>query len=113
MPTTKWRLGHKVPINVYAGDRPVCQCHNEEDARLIVEAVNAPLGASADGSSLKMRDDIDRVAELEEAIRAFIRDRGRHDSEHVYCCANGGRCLRCEESYIRAEAKLDAVLERH
>lgn len=36
-----WRVGHKVPINVYDGDRPVCQCHNEEDARAIVEAMNA------------------------------------------------------------------------
>jgi hypothetical protein len=38
-----WRTGHKVPINVYEGSnpgRPVCQCHNEEDAALIVEAVN-------------------------------------------------------------------------
>jgi hypothetical protein len=39
-----WRVGRKVPINVYDGgpsDRPVCQCHTEEDARLIVNAVNA------------------------------------------------------------------------
>ena len=25
-----WRVGSKVPINVYEGDRPVCQCHNSE-----------------------------------------------------------------------------------
>jgi hypothetical protein len=36
-----WRVGRKVPINVYDGDRPVCQCHNEEDAARIVIAVNA------------------------------------------------------------------------
>jgi hypothetical protein len=36
----RWRVGHKVPINVYDRDRPVCQCHNEEDAREIVEAMN-------------------------------------------------------------------------
>ena len=36
----KWRIGRKVPINVYEGDRPVCQCHAAEDAALIVRAVN-------------------------------------------------------------------------
>ena len=36
----KWRLGTKVPINVYEGDRPVCQCHTAEDAKVIVRAVN-------------------------------------------------------------------------
>jgi hypothetical protein len=36
----QWRIGHKVPINVYEGDRPVCQCHNEADAKLIVKSVN-------------------------------------------------------------------------
>ena len=35
-----WRLGRKVPINVYDEDRPVCQCHTVTDARLIVKAVN-------------------------------------------------------------------------
>lgn len=36
-----WRQGSKVRLNVYEGDRPVCQCHNEQDARRIVEALNA------------------------------------------------------------------------
>ena len=35
-----WRVGRKVPINVYDGDRPVCQCQTAEDAELIVMAVN-------------------------------------------------------------------------
>lgn len=38
--TTSWRVGTKVPINVYDGDRPVCQCQTAMDARLIVAAVN-------------------------------------------------------------------------
>lgn len=33
-----WRVGNKVPLNVYEGDRPVCQCHNAEDAQRIVAA---------------------------------------------------------------------------
>jgi hypothetical protein len=35
-----WRVGNKVPINVYEDDRPVCQCHNEIDAKAIVDAMN-------------------------------------------------------------------------
>jgi len=35
-----WRIGRNVPINVYDGDRPVCQCQTALDAKLIVEAVN-------------------------------------------------------------------------
>jgi hypothetical protein len=30
-----WRVGSKVPLNVYEGDRPVCQCHNPEDVDVI------------------------------------------------------------------------------
>lgn len=35
-----WRVGSKVPLNVYDGDRPVCQCHTPEDAARIVAAMN-------------------------------------------------------------------------
>jgi hypothetical protein len=38
-----WRVGSKVPLNVYEGERPVCQCHSAEDAALIVSAVNRVL----------------------------------------------------------------------
>lgn len=37
----KWRVGSKVPLNVYDGDRPVCQCHSFMDALDIVAAINA------------------------------------------------------------------------
>ena len=37
---SEWRVGSKVPINVYEGDRPICQCHTAIDAKRIVEAVN-------------------------------------------------------------------------
>jgi hypothetical protein len=36
-----WRVGKTVPLNVYEGDRPVCQCHAAEDAERIVQAMNA------------------------------------------------------------------------
>ena len=35
-----WRTGKRVAINVYEGDRPVCQCQTAADAALVVAAVN-------------------------------------------------------------------------
>lgn len=44
-----WRIGNKVPLNVYDGDgRPICQCHRGEEAELIVAAVNARIAAEYD-----------------------------------------------------------------
>jgi len=37
---SNWRVGRKIPLNVYEGARPVCQCHDTEDAAKIVAAVN-------------------------------------------------------------------------
>jgi hypothetical protein len=44
----KWRVGHKNPLNVYGAPttewpegRPVCQCHNSNDALRIVTVANA------------------------------------------------------------------------
>jgi hypothetical protein len=39
----RWRLGRNVPINVYEGDRPICQCHTSIDAKRIVDAMNRVL----------------------------------------------------------------------
>lgn len=36
----QWRVGRKVPINVYEGDSPVCQCQTPEYAARIVAAMN-------------------------------------------------------------------------
>ncbi len=44
----RWRVGKKVKLNVYEGSRPVCQCHNVEDAKRIVEAMNLPPAVVAD-----------------------------------------------------------------
>jgi hypothetical protein len=52
-----WRVGHKVPVNVYAGDRPICQCHTVEDARHIVEAVNHLMECrKAEGKAAPIKD---------------------------------------------------------
>lgn len=41
----RWRVGRKVPLNVYRGDVPVCQCHTKEDAAAIVYACNFVIDA--------------------------------------------------------------------
>jgi hypothetical protein len=38
-----WRVGGKVPLNVYEGDRPMFQCHTPEDAARIVGLLNHEL----------------------------------------------------------------------
>jgi len=63
-----WRLGTKVPINVYDGDRPVCQCHTKRDAQLIVEAVNAFLQAQQREQKGKTMDE-QRLKTTAEAVR--------------------------------------------
>ena len=35
-----WRVGSKVPLNVYENERAVCQCHYPDDAANIVKAMN-------------------------------------------------------------------------
>jgi hypothetical protein len=37
----EWRTGTKVKLNVYDGDRPVCQCHSQVDAERIIRAINS------------------------------------------------------------------------
>lgn len=56
----RWRVGAKVPINVYEGDRPVCQCQTAIDAALIVESVNG------------LRAAREKIAELGEELRAEL-----------------------------------------
>lgn len=48
-----WRVGSKIPINVYDNDRPVCQCQTAMDARLIVAAVNEHLKRIAEAQEPK------------------------------------------------------------
>ncbi len=66
-----WRVGTKVPLNVYEGDHPVCQCHTPEDATRIVAALNQP--------SPNVLSAADALAEYSESV--FHHDLG--------CACNG------------------------
>jgi hypothetical protein len=48
----RWRVGRTVPINVYEGNRPVCQCHTADDARRIVTAMNREIGLTGPAGCL-------------------------------------------------------------
>lgn len=58
-----WRVGRKIPLNVYDGDRPVCQVHNQEDALRIVAGMNR---VDAGGGRYEMTIDMneDLIQEL-------------------------------------------------
>jgi len=36
----RWRVGRKVPLNVYEGNKPMFQCHTPEDAARVVFLLN-------------------------------------------------------------------------
>jgi hypothetical protein len=59
----KWHTGRKVPINVYEGERPVCQCHTAIDAQRIVSAMNAwdRRGIITEGKEITLTDRIEQL----------------------------------------------------
>ena len=57
-----WRVGSKVPINVYDGDRPVCQCQTAADAALIVKAVNRQIKRELEYPAPEYSDSMSGVA---------------------------------------------------
>ncbi len=76
----QWRTGRTVPINVYAGDRPVCQCHTEIDAEFIVASVNYARATSTitggeTGSDLISKERIRQASKEGYTLN--------HDSHHV------------------------------
>ena len=95
-PMITWRVGSKVPLNVYDGDRPVCQCHSEEDAARIVAAMNG--GAEARKDTEKSRDLLDRALKGVRVLETIT------DAAGFYVAANVSANLRAH-----LEAYLDAV----
>jgi hypothetical protein len=76
-----WRVGSKVPINVYDGDRPVCQCHTVADARLIALAVNQFLDRKLG----------DNVRQWRKALIAKTRRIARYDKKKAQKHKPGSR----------------------
>lgn len=71
-----WRVGTKVPINVYdSDDRPVCQCQNAAYAETIVKAVNALDGLPAVRSRLRAAKEA--AERLFDALTNWEEDLGK------------------------------------
>ncbi len=41
MPRPQWRVGGKIPLNVYEGERPMFQCHTPGEAARVVAILNS------------------------------------------------------------------------
>lgn len=62
----KWRVGGKVPLNVYEDDRPMFQCHTPEDATRVVLLLN---GQEEAGKLIADSESMGRlIADLREAL---------------------------------------------
>src|SRR4051794_33939646 len=73
-----WRVGTRIPENVYDGDRPVCQCHTAADAMQIVVAMN---GAQVARPSL---------LELHEKLTSHLFPEHSNVEEHFLALALAG-----------------------
>ena len=63
-----WRVGGKVPLNVYHHDRPMFQCHTPEDAGRIVHLLN-----QRDSSEQTIRaNEQERCAKVAKEAEHFI-----------------------------------------
>lgn len=58
-----WRVGGKIPLNVYEGDAPMFQCHTPEDATRIVEQLNRARTALPEYAKLYM-EALDLLSEI-------------------------------------------------
>lgn len=78
----KWRVGNNVPINVYEGDRPICQCHTALDAQRIVSAVNAALLVEMDKAP-------ELAGPAQAGDRSYAPEGGVQESLHPVPACNG------------------------
>lgn len=61
-PLKEWRVGTKMPINIYEGDRPICQCHTVLDGKRIVEAVNGTARAAREREWIPISEQMPELA---------------------------------------------------
>lgn len=91
----KWRVGGKVPLNVYEGDRPMFQCHTPEDAERIVSLLteNANLKALADIN--------EQCARIYEHKQPFCE----HENRYALTDDGGktGKCVMCENANLKRD----------
>jgi len=100
-----WRVGSKVPINVYEDDRPVCQCQTAADAARIVQAMNAAEESDPQDEGLIAamfgRDPV--IARLAKQIydRRHASDPPVKEPAHCDLCFEG--CPKCQPGRFSPE----------
>lgn len=101
MPLT-WRVGGKVALNVYEGDRPMFQCHTPEDAQRVIELLNAGIAERAAHQETQAT-----VRDLVWALTTIIDLRKNHAAEGGSCDGMCEGCSQCvaRTAIARAEAK--------
>lgn len=102
-----WRIGAKVPLNIYAGDRPVCQCHNAQDAALIVAAVNRRQRSeqlATENAALAQR-----VEELEDQQEDAIEMAKERFTEEDHKCSHYGQNTYLTVAFNNLEDQLAAL----
>lgn len=100
-----WRVGSKVPLNVYENNRPVCQCHFEHDAVKIVDALNS------NNVIAELKADLSKLTnELVEQKRLLANERARHSEtsalDSLHTAEN--QKLRAEYGFTSMYAQLSA-----
>lgn len=87
--STRFRVGSRVKLNVYDGDRPLCQCHSESDSQMVVDALTRLHSTAAKVTAVPPTD-----AEIDGMVREIA-------FHHAY---GGGDALRKLECYARIGA---------
>lgn len=72
----QWRVGRRMPINVYEGESPVGQCQTPEYAQVIVDAVNSCTAHRATIEALQRK-----LGLAEERSRLFAVTADQHAEE--------------------------------
>lgn len=75
---SRFRVGGKVPLNVYDRDRAVFQCHTPEDAAQYVELLNA-------GDSHQQTAAAEVAKERERCLRHAVE----HEDHGEFSCGSG------------------------
>lgn len=64
----RWRVGAKVPLNVYLGDKAMFQCHTPEDAAMVVAGLNQRLGMLAALPAYRAEDLAGRLENMNSTL---------------------------------------------
>jgi hypothetical protein len=113
---SNWRVGGKVPLNVYHHDRPMFQCHTPEDAANIVHLLN--LADSSEQTIQRLQEELDlKAQELSgqvdsdawKAIIKYAYADGGDGARNIYNVTSEFIAMRSERDELRSQLALVAM----